>query len=83
MAQTIHEWVRVVLGHRNLFLVLQEIRAARKTGSLTIQFSQGSIGSLEWQQKRIELGIWPFAKRTSMENVNVHDEESCATLALE
>lgn len=58
---------RVILGHRNLFLALQEIGKARKTGSLTIHFGQGSINSLEWQQKQVEKGVWPFHTCTATE----------------
>jgi len=58
----ITEWCRAVLPHRNIFLALQCIQEARKTGALTVHFGQGGITSLEWQQKRVEPGIWPFAK---------------------
>jgi hypothetical protein len=59
----IYEFVRVVLGHKNLIDVLLSIQAAKKTGSLTVNFGQGSISSIEWQQKSgVQPGIWPFEK---------------------
>lgn len=59
----IYEFVRVVLSHKNVFDVLCAIQVARKTGSLTVNFGQGSISSIEWQQKSgVQPGVWPFEK---------------------
>jgi hypothetical protein len=37
---------------RDLFVFLKSIRASRKTGALTIHFSQGGVsGTAKWEEK--------------------------------
>ena len=59
----ISEWCRVVLPDRNLVDALRFIRTESKTGSLTIHFGQGGVTSLEWQQRSVVVGQWPFLLR--------------------
>ena len=56
----VSEWCKVVLPDRNLYQALHSIGEERKTGSLTIHFGQGGVTSIEWQQKSIVSGHWPF-----------------------
>lgn len=59
----IYEFVRVVLSSKNLLDILRAIQVAKKTGSLTVNFGQGTISAIEWTQKTgIQPGIWPFEK---------------------
>ena len=38
---------------RELFVFLKSIRASRKTGALTIHFSQGGVsGTAKWEEKK-------------------------------
>ena len=43
---------------RELFVFLKSIRASRKTGALTIHFSQGGVsGTAKWEEKKATLPI--------------------------
>ncbi len=50
----------MVLPDRNLAEALRSIGEERKTGSLTVHFGQGGVTSIEWQQRSVVLGRWPF-----------------------
>ena len=43
---------------RELFVFLKSIRESRKTGALTIHFSQGGVsGTAKWEEKKSALPI--------------------------
>jgi hypothetical protein len=56
----VSEWCRVVLPDRNIAEALRSIYEQRKTGSLTVHFGEGGVTAIEWQQRSVVLGRWPF-----------------------
>lgn len=68
----IFEIVRVVLAHRNLYAAIQEIMAARKTGRLTVDFSQGGVSQIQWEQRGLQSNVWPF-----VQSLPVQKQKTC------